>query len=114
VLRAGQLRHRVTLQSLGTRTDDGYGGGSILFTDEVTLNASIEPLSGEERLEAGQLESALTHRIRTRFYAGVKPHWRVKYIDKHAGERVFDIDSVMDPEERHRELELMCTELVTW
>jgi SPP1 family predicted phage head-tail adaptor len=113
-LRAGSLRHRVTLQSLGTRTDDGMGGGSILPVDEATLNASIEPLSGEERLEAGQLETALTHRIRTRFIPGVKPHWRVRYIDRYAGERVFDIDSVIDPEERHRELELMCTELVSW
>jgi SPP1 family predicted phage head-tail adaptor len=114
VLRAGQLRHRVTLQSLGTRTDDGYGGGSILFTDEVTLNASIEPLSGEELLLAGQEESSLTHRIRTRFYAGVAPHWRVKYEDRYRGTRMFDIDTIIDPEERHRELELMCTELVTW
>jgi SPP1 family predicted phage head-tail adaptor len=113
-MRAGQLRHRVTLQSLGTRVDDGYGGGSILPVDEVTLNASIEPLSGDELLEAGQLEAALTHRIRTRFYAGVKPHWQIKYVDKYAGERRFDINTVIDPEERHRELELMCTELVTW
>jgi SPP1 family predicted phage head-tail adaptor len=113
-MRAGNLRHRITLQSLGERTDDGMGGGSILPVDEATLNAAIEPLSGNELLEAEQLEAQLTHRIRTRFIPGVKPHWRVRYIDKHAGERVFDIDSVIDPEERHRELELMCTELVSW
>lgn len=109
ILTAGKLRHKVTLQSLGTRTDDGMGGGSILPVDEAEVFASIEPLTGNELLRAGQLESTLTHRIRMRYFPGVKPSWQVKY-----GTRIFDIDRIIDVEERHRELELMCTELVTW
>lgn len=71
--------------------------------------ASVEPLEGNELLRAEQFESTLTHRVRTRYYAGVRPHWRIQY-----GSRVFDIKHVIDPEERHRELEMMCQELVTW
>ncbi len=108
-MRAGQLRHRVHIQQLGTRVDDGMGGGSIIPETVLTVNAAIEPLTGDELLRAGQLESTLTHRVRIRYIEGVKPSWQVKY-----GTRIFDIDRVIDPEERHRELELMCTEQVTW
>lgn len=114
-MRAGQLRHRVTIQKLGTRIDDGTGGGSIPFTDVAEVYASIDPLSGNELLRAEQFEASLTHRIRTRYVAGVHPSYRVLYVDEYADStRVFDIKQVIDPEERHRELELMCEELVTW
>lgn len=106
---AGDLRHKVTLQSLGERTDDSMGGGTIPYTDEATVYAAIEPISGDEILEASQEAATLTHRVRTRYVAGVRPHWRVLY-----GSRIFDIDRVIDFEERHRELELLCTEQVTW
>lgn len=111
---AGQLRHRVTLQKLGTRADDGMGGGGIPWEDVTDVHASIEPLSGREQLQAGQIEAALSHRIRTRFVNGVKPHWRIKHIDPLTGTHVYDIESIADPESRHRELELMCNELVDW
>ncbi len=122
---AGQLRHRVTLQKPGTRVDDGMGGGPLPFVDVADIHASIEPLSGREQLLGSQIEAELTHRIRTRFYRGVKPSWRVRFIDAELaavapandpspGERRFDIESIVDPESRHRELELMCTELVDW
>ncbi len=108
-MRAGQLRHKVTLQSLGARVDDGYGGGTIRVSDVAEVWAAIEPLTGEERLEVGQFDASISHRIRIRYYAGIRPHWTIKY-----GTRVFDIKSVADKEERHREIELLCEELVTW
>lgn len=124
-MRAGQLRHRVTFQKPGTRIDDGMGGGVLPFVDVAEVHAAIEPLSGREQLLASQLEAEVTHRIRTRFYPGVKPSWRVKFLDAELaavapdddptpGLRLFDINSIIDPESRHRELELMCTELVDW
>jgi head-tail adaptor len=101
------------------------GGGALPFVDVAEVHAAIEPLSGREQLLANQLEAVMTHRIRTRFYPGVKPSWRVKFIDAELakvapdndptpGLRLFDIESIADPESRHRELELMCTELVDW
>lgn len=108
-MRNGQARHKITLQGLGARVDDGHGGGSISFTDVISLWASIEPLTGDEILRAGQMDVKMTHRVRHHYYPGVRPSWRVVY-----GSRVFDIKHVNDPEERHRELELICEELVTW
>lgn len=108
-MRAGQLRHKVTLQDLGARVDDGYGGGTIPVVDVAEVWASIEPLTGEERLAAGQFDTSITHRIRIRYYAGIRPSWQIAF-----GTRVFDIKSVADKFERHIEMELMCEELVTW
>lgn len=108
-MQPGKLRHLVTLQQLGARVDDDMGGGSIPFTDVAQLWASIEPLSGRELLQAGQLDDRMTHRVRMRYYAGIRPSWRIAYES-----RVFDIKSIADKEERHIELELMCEELITW
>jgi SPP1 family predicted phage head-tail adaptor len=113
-MRAGKLRHKVRLQKLGPRIDDEMGGGPIPFVDVAEVHASIEPLSGREQLLAGQLEAELTHRIRTRFFNGVKPHWRIRLDDPLTGTHVYDIESIIDPESRHRELEMMCTELIDW
>lgn len=112
-MQAGKLRHLVTLQSLGARVDDGIGGGSIPFADVAELWASIEPLSGRELLLAGQLDDRMTTRVRTRYYAGVRPSWRIRWVDN-GTVHVFDIKSIADKEERHIELEMMCEELVTW
>lgn len=106
-MRAGQLRHAVVLQKLGTRTDDGYGGGSISETDVATVYAAIEPLTGNEFLRAGQFDATIDTRIRIRYYPGVLPEWRVKW-----GTRVYNIKSVADLDERHREIELMCEEVI--
>lgn len=109
-MQSGKLRHKVTLQELGARVDDGTGGGSIPFADVYTdVWASIEPLAGGELLLIEQWETKRPHRVRTRYYAGVRPSWRVVY-----GDRVFDIKSIADKEERHIELEMMCEELITW
>lgn len=109
-MESGKLRHKVTIQRMGTRVDDETGGGSIPWNDlYADIPASIEPLSGYELLRAESYEAGLTHRVRTRFYEGIRPSDRILY-----GTRVFDIKRPIDPEERHRELELMCEELVTW
>lgn len=109
-MRAGQLRHRVDLQEQGPRVSDGAGGGSAPFvTYAENVPAAIEPLAGREFLQAEQFDVRVTHRVRIRYRAGVRPSHKVIY-----GSREFDIKSVIDFEERHRELELMSEELVTW
>jgi SPP1 family predicted phage head-tail adaptor len=100
------LRHEVTIQQPGTRVDDGYGGGSVVDSNVATVWAAIEPLTGNELFQAGQFNPSLSHRVRIRYYPGIRPSWKVKY-----GTRTFDIKSVADVDERHREVVLMCEEL---
>lgn len=100
----GDLRHRVTLQTL-TRTDDEGGGYTEAWANAATVWAAVEPLEGYERLRAMQVSPTLSHRIRMRYRAGVTSAQRIRY----AG-RAFGISAVIDPGERHRELHLLCEE----
>lgn len=103
-MRAGQLRHRVTLQSV-TRTDDEGGGYSEAWADDATVWAAVEPLEGTEALRGMALTATVTHRIWLRYREGVTAAMRVQ----HDG-RTFNVRSVIDPEERHRELVLLAEE----
>lgn len=103
-LDSGALRHRVTLQA-PQETSDGGGGASVTWTDVAVVWAAIAPLRGGERLRAGRLEAALTHRVTIRYRADVTPEMRVAF-----GSRLFNIRAVIDPGERHRRLDLLCEE----
>lgn len=100
----GRLRHRVKLQSL-TRTPDAGGGYTETMTDVATVWAQVEPLEGTEQLRAMQVSPTLSHRIRMRYKANVTPAMQAVYNG-----RTFDITSVIDPGERHREIELLVEE----
>ncbi|SDX45136.1 phage head-tail adaptor, putative, SPP1 family [Marininema mesophilum] len=105
-MEVGKLRHRVTIQKPTIFSGEG-GGWSEGWEDWVKGWASIEPLSGKELLEAQQVASTVTHRIRMRYRAGVQPTMRVLF-----GDRIFEVTRVIDPMERGRELELMAEEKV--
>jgi SPP1 family predicted phage head-tail adaptor len=105
-MKPGNLRNRVTLQQL-TRTDDGAGGYTETWTGVATVWADVYPLKGNERYEAQQVQANLSHRVTIRYRTGVEPSMRLLY-----GTRTLTIEAVIDPEERHRELILMCSEVV--
>lgn len=103
-VKAGRLRHRVTLQSAAD-TADGGGGFTTTWSDVATVWAAIEPLAARERLFAQQLENPVTHRVTIRYRAGVTATMRLKF-----GARVFNIRGVINAGERDRTLELLCEE----
>lgn len=106
-MRAGQLRQRVTIQEKSV-TRNSYGEEVITWSDVATVWASVEPLSGREFLDAQRAGAEVTTRIRIRYRSGIAPEMRVTY-----GDHVYDIKAVIDVEERHREIQLMCREVVT-
>ncbi|WP_193063466.1 phage head closure protein [Oceanobacillus oncorhynchi] len=69
--------------------------------------ARVHPLSGNEKFAAQQIQSELTHRVEIRYYPGIVPQQKVKYNN-----RIFDIESVIDIDEQHREMHLNCLEVV--
>ncbi len=105
-MRAGDLRHKVTIQQK-TTTKDTEGIPSETWPDFATVWAAIEPLQGREFFSAQAVNAQVTTRIRIRYRAGITPTMRVSY-----GTRIFDIQVVIDVEERHRELQLMCQEVI--
>lgn len=107
-MRAGRLRKRVTIQQKTTPvTQNTYGEEAPVWETVATVWASVEPLRGREFLEARREGAEVTTRIVMRYQSGIAPEMRATY-DGHT----YDVLSVIDPEERHRELQLMCREVV--
>jgi SPP1 family predicted phage head-tail adaptor len=107
---AGRMRHFVTFQERST-VADGMGGETVTWSDVLTTWATLTPLSSSEQLETGKVEHNITHRLYIRYRPGIAPAQRVKYVDPTLGStRIFQIRSIIDPEERHERLELMIEE----
>ena len=74
----GALRHTILIER-ETITSDGLGGGTKAWTTHKTLKAKIQPLRGNERLQAMRLEATISHKITIRFVTDIKPSDRVNY-----------------------------------
>ena len=110
-MQAGRLRHEVDLQRV-TVAPDAHGDQTKTWTTLATVRASIEPLSGREFLQAAQVMSDVTVRIKVRGRPDVRltPKDRVRHVDPNHGERLFDIRHIVDWGGRGKEWDLMCTE----
>jgi len=110
-IRACDLRQTIVIQAESAAADGGGGFGNPWAspTTVATLRACVEPLRGFERLRAMQLESPVTHRITTRYKAGLKPEHRIKFV-KDGATRYFNIRSIVNIEERNRWIEIMAEE----
>jgi len=105
-VRAGELRHRVTIQQKSV-VRDTYGEEDVTWTDVATVWGSVEPLQGREFIEAKQTQAEITTRIRIRYRSGISPEMRAVW-DGHT----YDLEAVIDVGGRKRELHLMCTEVL--
>jgi len=106
-MRAGRLRHRVTLQSK-TETRDSYGGAVITWSDVATVYAAIEPLSGREWFAQQQVQSEVSVRIVVRYRAGITAANRIAH-----GATYYDILSVINHDEKDHMITLMCRQGVS-
>lgn len=100
----GELRHRVFFQR-AISTDDGYGGKVQTWINCGEAWAKIAPLSGREYFDAHQIQAEVTHRITMRYRTDLTTDLRLS-----AGGRVFEIESILDLNEGHQFLEVLCTE----
>lgn len=103
-MRAGKLRHRVTVER-PQEAAGAYGEAQVSWEPMATVWASVEPVSGREFFAAAQVQTDITHRVRMRYLAGVTPKHRIRF-----GERLLDVRLVRNIEERNAELELLCVE----
>lgn len=106
----GKMRHRITFQQF-SGSQDGFGdplqADDTNWTDAATLWAAIDPVSGREFYAAEQSQSEVSHKVRCRYRAGLDTAMRIV-----CGSRRFKIISIIDWEERHESLLIMCKELV--
>lgn len=101
---AGALRHRLILEAPDT-TPDGGGGEDVVWRETAALWGAIRPVRGREKLAAGQYASTLSHEIVMRFHGEVQPNKRFRL-----GARIFHILAVLDDDERHEWLKVLCEE----
>lgn len=102
-MRAGSLRHKVTLQK-PVETQNAYGEPEQRWqTVSSNIWASISPLRGREYLTAQQMTSEIDAKICLRHRTDVTAKMKiVKGTDEYL------IEAIINPDERNRELELMC------
>lgn len=107
-LKSGRYRHPVTIRR-ATRARDGHGQSVENFdTIFASWRCAIDPIRGREYFAARQVAAETTHQLAGHYIAGVAVKDRVYF-----GARVFRIESVINVEEKGRELQLMCVEVLT-
>lgn len=108
-MKFGRLRHRVRIdEKMATR--NGFGEEVITWSQVGVFWASVEPLRGREFVEMRQAHADVTTRIRLRVQdMTITPAMLATYDG-----REFEIESVIEVNERGRELHLMCRERVVY
>ena len=90
-----------------SQTRNAWGDVVEAWATYDTIWAHIKPLSGTERRAAQQAQAEVTHEITIRYHKGVSPIHRVLYKT-----RVFAINSIINRDERNKEIVMSCTEQV--
>lgn len=106
----GQMRHRISFQRFDGQRDaygDPLEGEEEHWHNAASVWASIKPLSGREFYAAGQSQSEVTHKVSCRYRSGLDTAMRIVFQ-----KRIFELISIIDWEERHESLLIMCKELV--
>lgn len=68
----------------------------------------VSPLSGDEKYNADQVHSDVTHEIRIRYFRGLNASWRLIQAD-----HIFQVRAVMEEMHIHNEMIVSCVELTT-
>lgn len=105
MLRSGTMDHLAVVQT-PTESANAIGEPILTWSTFATRWIAILPLSGNEQITALANEGNVTHRIRMRYTAGIKPKMRLV-----SEGRTFEIMSVVE-RGRREEHELMASEVV--
>ena len=106
-MKAGTLRHRVTIEK-PTRTQL-TGKGYTTIWNKIPggdVWAEVRPLSSSDRFAQAHVSNSQTHIVRIRKIDDVASDMRVKF-----GSRYFAIQGITNRDERGIELELSCEEV---
>ena len=108
MLKAEKYNKVITIEARNyprERETNLHGEHKAFWKHIATVRASVEPLQGREYFSGPFQMSENITRIRIRYIEGITNKMRIKY-----GKRLFDIYSVIDSMESHRELQLICKE----
>ncbi len=106
-MQAGTLNKRIKISQLvtGSPATDEFGAPNTSWEELDTVWAAVEPISGREFWAQQQVQSEITVKIRIRYRDDVAVGMKAEYNNK-----TYMIKNIIDYQEGHKELLLMCTE----
>jgi SPP1 family predicted phage head-tail adaptor len=108
-MRAGTLRHRVTIQQPGQTQDPTTGEMITAWQDVATVWASVEPLSAREFIAARAGQSEISARVVMRYRSDITADMRLMHRSQ-----PYDIHGVLpDPKSGRHYITLPVSEGVT-
>jgi SPP1 family predicted phage head-tail adaptor len=115
MLRAGELRQRVSIQTR-TETSDGHDGYTESWaTVHSRWPAMVAPLVGRDLERARQIDPRLSHHVTLRYwldYATDLKGGRARLVYHDVSDRTFEvIGPAIDHDERHEMLTFTCREV---
>jgi len=84
---------------------DGTPYAHELAISEYSVAGDVNPMTGREYQEAQKIRAETTYRVTTRYFSGITSDMRILFKNKE-----LLIQSVLNVEERNRELQIICTE----
>lgn len=118
MLTAGELRHRVTVQTR-TEVSDGHDGVNETWSAlRSRVAARVDPLLGRDLERARQIDPRISHQVSLRYWAAYQADLkggrsRLVYhpTASASDDRTFEIVTPpIDVNERHEELSVLCRE----
>ena len=106
-MRAGLLRHRVTVQS-ASASADAFGQLAPAWADVGTYWANVQPLSGREAERARQVRADATHVVDMRIPTAITVEHRLRFDG-----RTLNIVEVRNVDERDRQYRVTAAEALT-
>ena len=110
-MKAGQLRHRVTIQSKTVTQDTDYGTESITWTTfAARISAQVQDVlpSKSESVQQGLRVAARPARVRIRYRTGITSDMRI--VVHGATDRTMQITGGPAEIGRHEWIEMTCEE----
>lgn len=103
-MRAGMLRHRVTIQRR-TESRDAAGSDVGTWSDVATVYGRVEPFAGNERVKGAQVAATTTHTVTMRYDGCLLPSDRLTWDG-----RTLEIESILDDKGAQRSLTILARE----
>ena len=104
-MRAGRMIHTITLERRSSG-QDSTGQPVDTWATLATVRADIQPIKGNEYFAGSGERADITHRSRIWYQAALST---LSAGDRAVfGSRIFDIEGALNPDERNREIHLMC------
>lgn len=106
-MRAGRLRHRVTVQAPSSKFGAfGQPSRPEEYGDVATVWADVQPMGARELEVANAAEVSATHKVALRYFEGLDERHRFRLADG----RILEIESLRTFRELAWEHEALCRE----